>query len=246
MDNYYSRGMAGFYDLIMDSGYYDYRKVVGVIKSILGQRRRVLEVGVGTGNIAIPLAKQGFDVDGIDPSQPMLNVARGKIAKEGLQIGLYLQDSSELNLPSKYDAVLSHGGVPVYIMGEEDLIFESYLPTLEENSDALQNVFEHLNEQGLFIVNIQKEHDKRRTLKLGDGLSYSSFVEYSGDFIRKTHIVKRDGEILMTQTFDIRRFDKRRTDDLLKQIGFRILGEDETGSLYVMEKVNEDAEEVKI
>lgn len=234
-NNYYSWEIAEFYDLITDNGYYDYEKLVGVIESILGDRRKILEVGIGTGNIAIPLAKQGFDVDGIDSSWPMLDIAREKVARERLQIGLYQQDCSELDLPAKYDAVLSHGGVPVYIRGKEDLIFESYLPTLEENYKALQNVFHHLNGNGRFIVNIQKDHDAQETLELGGNLYYSCSIEYSGDFIRKTHYVTRRGEILMEQTFEIRRFDRKAIDEVLKQIGFRILGEDKTASFYVTE-----------
>lgn len=234
-NNYYSQEIAKFYDLITSNGYYDYERLVTIIKLILGNRRKVLEVGIGTGNIAIPLAKHGFNVDGIDSSRPMLDIAREKVVREGLQIGLYQQDCSELDLPVKYDAVLSHGGIPVYIRGKEDLIFESYLPTFEENYKALQNVFHHLNGNGRFIVNIQKEHDARETLELGDNLYYSSSVEYSGDFVRKTHYVTRGDEILMEQAFDIRRFDRKTIDDILKQIGFRILGEDKTASFYVTE-----------
>jgi len=231
-DNYYSRQMAEFYDLITNSGYYNYEKLVQIIESILGDRRKVLEIGIGTGNIAIPLAKQGFDVDGIDPSWLMLNIAREKVAHEGLQIGLYQQDCLELNLESRYDAVLSHGGVPVYIRGKDDLILESYLPTLEQNYKALQNIFHHLNGNGLFIANIQKEHGDRETLELGDNLYYSSSVTYSADFVIKTHYVKRGDEILMEQRFEIRRFEKKIIDDVLKQIGFAILGEDK--GFYVM------------
>jgi len=234
-NNYYSWEIAKFYDLITSNGYYDYEKLARIIKSILGNRRKILEVGIGTGNIAIPLAKQGFDVDGIDLSWPILNIAREKVISEGLKIGLYRQDCSELNLPFKYDAVLSHGGVPVYIRGKEDLIFESYLPTLEENYKVLQNVFHHLDRNGLFIANIQKDHEVRETLALGDNLYYSSSVEYCGDFIRKTHYVTSGDKILMEQTFDIRRFSKKTIDDVLNQIGFSILGEDKTGSFYVME-----------
>jgi len=38
----------------------------------------------------------------------------------------------------------------------------------------------------------------------------------------------------MEQTFEIRRFDRKAIDDVLKQIGFSVLGEDETGSFYVL------------
>ena len=60
-------------------------------------------------------------------------------------------------------------------------------------------------------------------------------MEYCGDFIRKTHYVTSGDKILMEQTFDIRRFSKKTIDDVLNQIGFSILGEDKTGSFYVME-----------
>lgn len=42
-----------------------------------------LEIGVGTGRVAIPLARTGVDVTGVDPSQRMLDILRSKDA-EGL------------------------------------------------------------------------------------------------------------------------------------------------------------------
>ncbi len=39
---------------------------------------RALDVGTGTGNYACALAEQGLEVTGLDPSGPMLAVARGK------------------------------------------------------------------------------------------------------------------------------------------------------------------------
>lgn len=237
-DNYYGLAMAKFYDQITNSGYYNYESIVRTIESILGDRRKVLEIGIGTGNIGIPLAKHGFDVDGIDPSWPMLCVAREKVDKEGLRIGLYRQDCLELDLPCKYDAILSHGGVPVYIRSKDDLIFESYLPTLEQNYEALQGVIRHLNGNGLFIINIQKEHHAQETLQLGNALQYSSTVEYSDNSVKKTHYVTAGEAILMEQTFEIRRFGRKAIDDILKQIGFRVQGEDETGSFYVMRVID--------
>ena len=43
---------------------------------------KALELGVGTGRVAIPLAKAGIRVVGIDNSVHMLRVAREKLAKE--------------------------------------------------------------------------------------------------------------------------------------------------------------------
>lgn len=42
------------------------------------QRRRILELGCGTGRVAIPIARDGHEVTGIDISDSMLDEARNK------------------------------------------------------------------------------------------------------------------------------------------------------------------------
>ncbi|MCS7001407.1 MAG: class I SAM-dependent methyltransferase [Dehalococcoidia bacterium] len=48
------------------------------IAAIVGQRARVLELGVGTGRIALPVARADEDVIGVDIAREMLRVARGR------------------------------------------------------------------------------------------------------------------------------------------------------------------------
>ena len=47
-------------------------------------RARALDLGCGTGVISLSLAERGFDVLGIDHSEDMLDVARGKLASRQL------------------------------------------------------------------------------------------------------------------------------------------------------------------
>jgi predicted TPR repeat methyltransferase len=63
------------------AGYYDETKAlspdalaatIDLLAGEFGEARRVLEVGVGTGLLALPLAERGVRVDGIDLSVPML------------------------------------------------------------------------------------------------------------------------------------------------------------------------------
>jgi len=55
---------------------------------------RLLEVGVGTGLLALPLAERGFRIEGIDVSEPML---RSLLAKERLgKIGVAVADATRL------------------------------------------------------------------------------------------------------------------------------------------------------
>ncbi len=63
---------AEFYDATRDVGDETNARTIQVLAGELRGKGRVLEVGVGTGMIALPLAAQGFDVVGIDLSSAML------------------------------------------------------------------------------------------------------------------------------------------------------------------------------
>ena len=58
--------------------------------------RRVLEVGCGTGNISLALARRGAQVWGLDASLPMLARARDKAEQERLAIGWVLGPAQQL------------------------------------------------------------------------------------------------------------------------------------------------------
>ena len=69
---------------------------------------KVLDLGCGTGNFSIKLAKKGCKVTGIDLSDKMLTLAREKAEKENLQINYYNMNVYDLNFPDEYfDAVFS-------------------------------------------------------------------------------------------------------------------------------------------
>jgi SAM-dependent methyltransferase len=54
------------------------------VEAAVGRAGRLLEVGVGTGRVALPLHRRGRDVVGIDLSGPMLERYRAKAAAAGL------------------------------------------------------------------------------------------------------------------------------------------------------------------
>lgn len=67
----------------------------------------VLEIGVGTGRIAIPTARAGIDLVGIDSSQPMLDAARARVSGLRLpgKIELVQADMRTLDLRRKFRLV---------------------------------------------------------------------------------------------------------------------------------------------
>jgi ubiquinone/menaquinone biosynthesis C-methylase UbiE len=95
--------MAGYYDVIMTSGYYDYAKIVD---SLLTHRpqRNVLEIGCGTGLILEELAKRQpqLPITGIDLTAPMLAIAHKRLAPFPT-VTLSQQNISELSLNEKHE-----------------------------------------------------------------------------------------------------------------------------------------------
>lgn len=68
----------------------------------------VLDVGCGTGNFSIKLAKLGVKIVGIDISEEMLKIARQKAEKLGLEIEFKKMNVYSLEFPSNhFDGVFS-------------------------------------------------------------------------------------------------------------------------------------------
>ncbi len=72
---------------------------------------RVLEVGCGTGSLALMMARSGGRVLGVDTSEPMLDVARQRVASEGLGERVELRRLSAMEIdrlpPAAYEFVVS-------------------------------------------------------------------------------------------------------------------------------------------
>jgi SAM-dependent methyltransferase len=56
----------------------------------------VLEIGVGSGRVAVPTALAGIPVVGVDTSEAMLELARGRAAPHGLELTLVRADMRDL------------------------------------------------------------------------------------------------------------------------------------------------------
>lgn len=72
---------------------------------------RVLDVACGTGNTAIPLARRGAQVTGVDIAPNLLVQARERAADEGLSISFDEGDAEQLSYPdASFDMVITMFG----------------------------------------------------------------------------------------------------------------------------------------
>lgn len=74
---------------------------------INGDKLKVLDVGTGTGFLALMLAQMGYDTIGLDLTEGMLEKARQKVAGNGYRVSFKLGDAE--NLPfddASFDAIV--------------------------------------------------------------------------------------------------------------------------------------------
>jgi ubiquinone/menaquinone biosynthesis C-methylase UbiE len=85
------------YDLEFKKRFPEAEFIYDLIKSRIGHKGRVLEVGSGTGRLAIAIAKQGFEVTAIDVSDIMIEQGRNTADQES--IGVEFITGNFISLP---------------------------------------------------------------------------------------------------------------------------------------------------
>lgn len=99
---------------------------------------RTLELAIGTGRIAIPLAQAGVPVEGLDLSPEMLAVLRSKTT--GDQIPVTLGNFRDIPVTGSFRLIY--------------LVYNTFfnLLTQEDQVTCLANVAKHLDDDGTFLV----------------------------------------------------------------------------------------------
>lgn len=99
---------------------------------------RALELGIGTGRVALPLAARGVDVSGIDASEEMVGKLRAKPGGDGIPVTM--GDFADVDVEGKFALIY----VP----------FTTFfaLPSQAEQIRCLGNVSNHLEDHGAFVV----------------------------------------------------------------------------------------------
>lgn len=232
----YDKDLTAFYDDITLSGYYDYKKEVEVIKRIIGTRKSILELGSGTGNLLIPLAKAGFDVTGIDNSPHMIRTFKEKTKTEGLKIKNYMGDQRSLSLDSNFDVILASGGFVWFATFDHKINICTYSSSYRDIIMTFKVAYNHLSKNGLFLLNIQ-HHGNKFGLRLRNGMDYHFEIkQISPSKIVKSHFIEKEGRLVFKRTFPQRVFPELRALETARNIGFTKQQTDKTKSFYIFTK----------
>ncbi len=93
-----------------------------VEENLRQERNTILDIGCGTGTLTELLARQGYDMIGIDNSSEMLQIAMKKREQSGLDILYLLQDMRELELYGTVGAAVSVCDSINYLLTEEEIV----------------------------------------------------------------------------------------------------------------------------
>ncbi len=144
---------ADIYDRLQDMDYgsfADYYEKLFKLNNI--NPKLMLDLGCGTGNITIPMAKRGYDMIGVDLSSEMLDIASAKAREQETDILFLNQDMTEFELYGTVDAAICTLDGVNYLTedGALDKLF------------AL--IHNYLNPNGIFIFDINTEYKLKTIL----------------------------------------------------------------------------------
>lgn len=219
-------------DLIYDGNIYDGMNTnLADLDFYLGwlpknKNARILELCCGTGRLTLPIAKKGYDISGVDFTPSMLEKAKIKAAKVGLEIEFIEADIRNLSLPEKYDLIFIPFNSIHHLYKNED-VFKAF--------NAVKN---HLKKGGLFlldcfnpniqfIVDGQKEQKEIAEYKTADGrevlIKEIMRYENKSQINRVAWHYFINGEFDSIQNLDMRLFFPQELDSYLESSGFKII-----------------------
>lgn len=132
----YGDRIAPIYDELIE-GKFDTEGAVSFLAELAGAGP-VLELGIGTGRVALPLAERGLEVHGIDASQAMVEKLRAKHG--GDRISITLKDFAEVDVDGEFSLVYVVFNTLFALVNQDDQV------------RCFGSVAERLTPNGVFVL----------------------------------------------------------------------------------------------
>lgn len=150
-----------------------------------------LELGIGTGRVALPLAAEGVVVHGIDASQAMVERLRSKPGGDAIPVTI--GSFASFSLPDRYPLAF--------------VVFNTFFALLsqEEQVSGFHSVAEHLTADGVFVMqafvpdvtrfDVHNQRVSVDTLNPNELVLETSVHDPFAQRTNSHHVVVRDGQI---------------------------------------------------
>ena len=227
--------LAQFYDLLMEAGYYDYQAFVNSLALILGNRTKILDVGIGTGLLTEQMLQfQNYAITGVDFSEEMLVKARHRLSD--YDINLLHLDIRDYPENESFQAIISSGGaICISHQDDEQYRLYSYCDDKLDHIRLLRKLYNLLDDDGLLIISIQGEH-KDYSKAISEDITYSQEINHSGDYMTKWYTFSNEENVLARQSVKLVFFDQIEIINSFTEVGFKSLGVDRSNKFYVFQR----------
>jgi SAM-dependent methyltransferase len=191
----------------------------------------ILELGCGTGRVALHLARAGHDVWGIDTSEDVLAFARCRAADRGDRLQLQRADMRDFHIGEKFGLIFAGFGAFHHLLTPADQLA------------CLRCVEAHLAPAGLFVCDLRPLldvdwdtgesgpllHDWTRELP-GRGITVTKLRSVIADRWRQVHhethfydLIGSDGTLRrVTAAVDLRFTTRYEMEGLLREAGLEV------------------------
>jgi SAM-dependent methyltransferase len=125
---------------VYDDWYSEYDPAMVERLAELAGNGPALELGIGTGRIALPLAGRGLEIHGVDASEAM--VARLRAKPGGPDIPVAFGDFADVPVEGRFTLVF--------------VVFNTFFGLLSQEAQVrcFRNVAQHLAEEGVFVLEV--------------------------------------------------------------------------------------------
>jgi len=187
---------------------------------------RILELCCGTGRLTLPIARDGYDISGVDFTATMLKQAKIKASEEGLKIEFIEADIRTLDLPDTYDLIFIPFNSIHHLYKNEDL-FNAFNAVKNHLKDGGLFLLDCFNPNIQFIVEGEKEQKVIAEYTTKDGREV--LIKHIMHYENETQINRIEwhyyinGKFDSIQNLDMRLFFPQELDAYLKWNGFHIM-----------------------
>ncbi|MEO0556516.1 MAG: class I SAM-dependent methyltransferase [Bacteroidota bacterium] len=186
----------------------------------------ILELCCGTGRLTLPIAKDGYDISGVDYTPSMLEQAKAKAIEGGLEVEFIEADIRTLDLPKKYDLIFIPFNSIHHLYDNEDL-FKALNVVKNHLKDGGSFLLDCFNPNIQFIVEGEKEQKEIAAYTTSDGREV--LIKQIMRYESKAQINRIEwhyfinGEFNSIQNLDMRMFYPQELDSYLEWNGFDII-----------------------
>ena len=181
----------------------------------------ILEPMCGTGRFLLPLAKDGYEIEGSDASEHMLDVLRSKAEQMSLKVNIWKSVASEIPDNKLYSLIFIPNGSFGLITDSDDI------------SKTLKSFYNHLDDNGVLVFEVETKNAvpelgiwRRSKWVRPDGkmILLSSCASIDGDIcssVAKYELVDKN-KVLQAEIeeYKIKIYEQGALLELLKSIGF--------------------------